>query len=745
MKLTLTNFGVWTSKTFVFSDNGLTLISGQSGKGKTTIFRAINYALTGSGTKLPTLGEKKCTVKFEYQGCIIQRSNSPSRLTLNIDDSFYEDDEAQSIIHRMIGKNFEVAGYIHQKGENSFLCMSPADKLRFLEKVAFSDVPIEELKEKAKEMVISSELQLTSVQGELKYLQENTVAKPEKFPLSLSEITSKLSSLQTEINTLNATREDLEKKRMTQTLLREKKTQLLSRIQEMSTSTPVPPELEENNEQSDLLRCETFEKFSEEKKNIQNLKEHQERQTKEIEEIQKKINELTTLQKTRNLPEIQSQIKEYSQYLQDYQKQEQNKLLKSGFSQSRFDFLQEHIPLCEEKLRTLLQSKEVRSCPKCHSHLRILKDTIVSFECPTSIQYSLEEEKRISSEISDFKKEFSKLQLLQSQIESLEELDEEIELDPNEISEGISKLKEIESVFIERQKKIQELERDFKRISEEQSRSVFQKKIQEFERLDEPTLPNRTKSEIQKRILDIRLRRQEIERIQSSNLEMKVKKELLEKEYLLLVVDETNFEFDQNSLQKAYQEQLRYSQLEKDYQIFKKDTLDYKKYTESLQKLRDEVKILENRYTLAKKFRENVNIAEMLSLNGLIEEINTHLAVYLNLFFPENPLTLELCLFKANDKTKVIRNQVNIQIGYRGAITDLTTLSGGEKDRVNLAFTLALAEIFNIQLLMLDETLSSLDRETTENILEHIQKDSRCILVVAHQVSTGLFDHVFEI
>ena len=74
MKVTLTNFGIWKQQQFSFSDQGSILLTGPSGKGKTTILRAINYALTGSGTKLPTHGEIKCGVTIEYKGLKINLS-----------------------------------------------------------------------------------------------------------------------------------------------------------------------------------------------------------------------------------------------------------------------------------------------------------------------------------------------------------------------------------------------------------------------------------------------------------------------------------------------------------------------------------------------------------------------------------------------------------------------------------------------------------------------------------------------
>ena len=59
MLLKLSNFKCWKDKSLIFNDNGLTLISGSSGKGKTSILEAINFVLFGKGRKIITHGSKK--------------------------------------------------------------------------------------------------------------------------------------------------------------------------------------------------------------------------------------------------------------------------------------------------------------------------------------------------------------------------------------------------------------------------------------------------------------------------------------------------------------------------------------------------------------------------------------------------------------------------------------------------------------------------------------------------------------
>ena len=76
--------------------------------------------------------------------------------------------------------------------------------------------------------------------------------------------------------------------------------------------------------------------------------------------------------------------------------------------------------------------------------------------------------------------------------------------------------------------------------------------------------------------------------------------------------------------------------------------------------------------------------------------------------------------------------------------TDLTVLSGGELSQW-FAHTLALAEIFNTPLVLLDEITSNLDQElsTVDAIKDNF--NGKQTIAVAHQVIKGCFDQVIEI
>ena len=130
---------------------------------------------------------------------------------------------------------------------------------------------------------------------------------------------------------------------------------------------------------------------------------------------------------------------------------------------------------------------------------------------------------------------------------------------------------------------------------------------------------------------------------------------------------------------------------------------------------------------------------------NIVDNINLHSQNYLDHFFPDNPITVNLSCFKETKKNS--KPQINVEISYKGMDCDINSLSGGETSRVILAFTLALAEMFNTPLLMLDECTASLDSESTSIVFDTIKENfkNKSVLVVAHQCTEGIFDKIIKI
>jgi ABC-type transport system involved in cytochrome bd biosynthesis fused ATPase/permease subunit len=96
---------------------------------------------------------------------------------------------------------------------------------------------------------------------------------------------------------------------------------------------------------------------------------------------------------------------------------------------------------------------------------------------------------------------------------------------------------------------------------------------------------------------------------------------------------------------------------------------------------------------------------------------------------------------------KDVQPQINLEIGYKGMDCDISTLSGGERDRLNLAFTLSFSELMNTPVLLLDECISSLDYGNFNNVLGSLKDNykGKLIVLISHQANEGLFDKTIEL
>ena len=156
-------------------------------------------------------------------------------------------------------------------------------------------------------------------------------------------------------------------------------------------------------------------------------------------------------------------------------------------------------------------------------------------------------------------------------------------------------------------------------------------------------------------------------------------------------------------------------------------------------------KIAENEHASATNLKEKILEAESVAMLNIIDSINAHARVYLDCFFPDNPISVNLQTFKETKKST--KPQINIEIEYKGMEADINMLSGGELSRVILAYTMALAEMFNTPLLLLDECTSSLDQDLTETVFNSIRENfnGKITLLIAHQVVMGTFDKIINL
>ena len=216
----------------------------------------------------------------------------------------------------------------------------------------------------------------------------------------------------------------------------------------------------------------------------------------------------------------------------------------------------------------------------------------------------------------------------------------------------------------------------------------------------------------------------------------------LEKNKLIKENEITDLELQQ----KVYEENLCKIEL---YNKYKEDQEKYDNIIDLLKSKSNELDNSLKEYEISLKFKEQMLSCESLAILSVIETININANLYLEKFFPEDNMSVNLKTFKENKKSKttIVKSQICLDIEYKDIIYDINMLSGGELSRIVLAFTLSLFEMFNSPLLLLDECTSSLDQETTSLVFNTVKEtfNDKLILIIAHQVIEGNYDQVIKI
>lgn len=135
-------------------------------------------------------------------------------------------------------------------------------------------------------------------------------------------------------------------------------------------------------------------------------------------------------------------------------------------------------------------------------------------------------------------------------------------------------------------------------------------------------------------------------------------------------------------------------------------------------------------------------------LQMTVDSINESMNDILQDIF-EKPIKVILQLYKKNKTNDRIKANVNLNIQYDGNEYDtLDKLSGGEKDRISFALTLALSRINGSPILLLDETLRSLNESYRTLCIDTMKKFlslHKTILCINHEDVEGNYDNVITL
>lgn len=812
MKLVLKNFRCYESKEIDFGPDGMVLLSGPSGNGKTSLLMAINFALYGIGAKVTMSGKTSCSVEFHFRDMIITRTKRPNRLVLKRGNIEIEDDGAQGIIDKYFGKHFDIVSYVQQNTVKSFVMMGPSDKLAFLEKIAFDGIDISKIKYKVAGLIKKYDQHLlqTASQLQLSHDHLQTLSKPDDIPYPIAGKKNIAKSIEREQQVNQNCLKRIDKYKLALGKMTEQKyqwelqqnkidnyiqqqTELKKEVQSVYSDLDNILQVVDNYAIDDLRA--TLQVLTTHSKLInmkQDLAQQQGdlAQAKQDEESQRK-NKIAEYQQalwtTEERDEQEQLLASLKDTLQDaityHRLEKQYQTVDKG----RLNELTELMANLESKLeeqqkleQQLELAQNTYECPQCNALLKFEQDELIAVDsdlpiCLDSLNDIINQIRLTKSQLKKYQLEYKDIELTLAEndniteqknalIEQYQDWDEEvftisvIKADIRDVEEYIASNKEMETelskltvqrysnTILNWDKRLTKQAETIQAMEEQLPKQIPTTDIDKIR--DEISYYEQTAALLP------------VQKANLQNLTNKLKKLTDELDECNQVRQEQFGQFDYEQLldkiEKARQglandetKLIEHNELMKNIELYQQNQIkvnEYQQWVDKIETLQGQENEYKSKLATATTLKEKIIQAESIAIINIIDSINTHAQTFLDIFFPTEPMTILLQPFKETAK-KQVKPQVNMYIEYKGMTSDLSMLSGGELSRVVLAYTLALAELYNSPLILLDECTASLDQELTGIVIDGIKENfpERMIVVIAHQVVAGIFDQVMNI
>jgi len=807
MHIKIVGFKYHIDASYDFNSNSITLLKGKSGKGKSTILKAIYWCLYGSmrGVYNNTGKIKKCSVTLKINDLVIYRQKRPELLKITINNQEYEDIVAQQIIDQSFGPNklWKACSYIVQKKRCSLLSGSASEKLDLLNQLSFDkDDPKEyisridaELKtvntkfitiqaEYTAELniftnqigirpviVTLSQIELDKLVTEIKENEKiskklyEDILTQERLQGSYNTVLEQIKTIETKLSTITITNnidtttisnEINNLKTQLSTIAIQKsqidqynyiKSQIDNNVNKLNTINTELNLIPNNLPQLNPTNEQIWQVSNQENQRLQYIQECKNLNIEyNSDEIFKTITTLkTSIKKSQN---IQNNIGTYNRL----------KSLKSSIVNYDQTLLNdEHVKKLEKQIQEisaeiseLKRGLELLECPECSKSLRYVGNKLIKGErSPVS-------QEEITKTESTHNNLINKLQNIRNGININNEI--------NTLSQHLSGID------------INELENPTNLYQEETKLSRLSKIIY----INQPTIPSNILKSVNNKNLLI---------VEKTNIEQTLKNLTLPDVPNIKLLDSNTIQTEINTKQlylsgintnnnnnninritknelentlsnlKLQQKNIETSLKPNTKELYNSVMIDIneknKKYTDGiygnemiskqqiLTKKRNEVININNDLMSIQRLKQKAIDVEHKQLQDTVTNINMIMENILPLFFDE-PISVRLQLYKFIKSKKNLKPCLNLSIKHEGAeYNDIDDVSGGQGDRISLALVLALNQVSNSPIILLDECISSLDGTCKESCVESMKKiENKTIICVDHEGVEGFYDQV---
>ena len=771
MELVIKNFRSIIDKKYFFP-KGSTLISGESGSGKSTILESIIWCFYG-GSNVSPYGSKKIITRVEIRlnSMTVVRTKPPDKCQIILDDNRkLEHDEAQVYLNNLFRSKglWETSSYLKQDSRSGLLFNSSQEKFSLIKEMIFGcedsknspDIFLEKLSKFSKNL----DFTLQNYQGKIEIISQTINDSKDKLcsyeamnteEKRLSKLIPKYVSIKEGIDKIKihlSTLETIEKnknklKNINQRLesypvltmkiienwkIWSKSVVELSHLDTSFEKINYEDTLENLDSEIRIMEKEymQFKKNSDKCKNlnvpydedyIQNKIEETEI---EIEMIKNYTNYLNIMKNIHKIDEAinkgRSRIKELEEkeepYLNGF------KLILSKLEITGTSFSKNKATECKEKISGILT--DYLRCPHCNKNTVLEDGNLVIKKCKFMSKPELE---KIKKNLKNIIKFYEVKEKSQSEIENYVNMKQDMDV-PGEVQEiqgNVSVLKkyiqDLNSIdFIEYDKE------DFSSKKELLENLRYQEKV---ERLEE---------KIQESYDPIFEEYKKPENFSSYY-----------EEYRNLVSEKQFIEeyLDKNS--EGNREELEEKMEKLEEILIKLDGFKIYQHIKEKEKVLSE---LEENHRITMKKREKCHVLKKiieeesaLTFENMILNFNDILNDIVGEIFED--ITIQLGMFKKMKVRGELKPQFNMKVLLKGNEYDnLNFLSGGEKDRISIALTLTLSSLLNTPIIMFDESMSSLDEEMRERCLELIKKHAgdKILINICHSTIEGYYDNIIR-
>lgn len=648
--------------------NGLTVIKGDIGSGKSTLFNLLEFMLFG---RLPGYakndfssvfkGKFKGTLELEYKGInyVITRTLSSLEYTKNSipQESNRKTDLQKQLEEDLVFLKFFNIIYIKQTSTGIFSDMSDTNRVSFLSNLiglntiknwtSLLDNEVENLKDSLKEKeeqrtVLDTKKQVLEVFNE----QNKDIVLRDK-----EETESKIEGLNNDINSLNLVKE-----------------------QNNSKITDIKVELTKLSTDFNL-NLSKVDKLNSIVSNIKTLKEEIKEKELYKEQLEQNVKDLDVPVLNEESPELDNQkIQELETLIKGTQSQINSKTVSLGLAKEKLDSLLNHpevCPQCGQKWcvkDTKIKSKDLEE------KIKTLEDSINSLESEKNIY--LVRKQHVYNSFN------SKMELFKTQKEKynnkLKEYNQNLEI--------IEKIKTIESYIENNKNKINNLKQDLNELKDDSSLKKFLKVQDDMFVLDQKT----QKTEM-------------LELIKEAN-ELKDKNSSLDSK--IKDVSHSVFELTME-LGRIDSDNATYFKVQDNLK-------NIEEYNNELYKINKELDKTNNMIQELSKFNSKVLSDKGLLVASLLQKV----AKYLN---TDESLKVETTQELQNGS---IRPTLNIKLFVKAynKYVDYSMLSGGQRLLADLKFLKGITQTLgSVSILLLDETFKFFSSETVIEGIEIIK------------------------